>query len=169
VPQDRRHENATQIIRRIARRVIFVSDLAWNIFRVLAYCVLPVAFATFEVVDILVRTGHRQAAWGVLAQLLAVGICILIIALAPPETFSRRPSPTVRRLNRRAAMILPAAGLVLASLWAVIAIKPVLLGLVGVVLLLVGVPALGSLGGHELIELRRRRRVTRTNAPPDKS
>lgn len=134
---------------------------AADLLPVVAFCLAPVAFVTFETVAILARTDHLAAAWLAIAVVFLAGVAIARTArrTARPR-HCRHRSSAVRRIDRRAAIILPAAGVALATLMAGIAVRPVLLGLLGVAVLLILVPGLGALAGHELLALRRASRRT---------
>lgn len=136
-----------------------VADAAWDALRVLVLYIAPVAYATFELVGVFARSGHLVAAWLTIGVVFLAGVAIARTAGPTLASGRRRRSPIVRRINRRAAIILPIAGVGLATLLAAIAVKPVLLGLLGVAVLLFVVPGLGALGGHELLHVLRRRRT----------
>lgn len=135
----------------------FGAEFAWDALCALALCVIPAGFATFELVAVFARTGYLAAAWLTIGLVFLAGVAIFRTAGPSPTSSGRRRSPIVRRINRRAAIILPTAAVLLATLMAAIVVKPVLLGLLGVALLLFVVPGLGALAGHELLHALRRR------------
>lgn len=102
----------TSSVRRIDRR----AAIAWDALRVLALFVAPVGLATFEAVAILAQAGYLVAAWLTIALVFLLGVAVARTAGRPVPS-----SPTVRRINRRAAIVLPAAAVLLAGLLELVA------------------------------------------------
>jgi hypothetical protein len=88
---------------------------------VLTWYVAPVGLATFEVVAILARTNHIAAAWLTIGIVFLMGVAIARTGGRPAST-GRHRSPAAWSVNHRAAIILPIAALVLASLLGLLAV-----------------------------------------------
>jgi fatty acid desaturase len=133
------------------------TELIQDALRALAVYVVPVGVVTVGLVAAFVWSGHLVAAWLTVVVVFLVGVAVARTAVspAPPARHGRRRSPTVRRVNRRAAIVLPVAAVALATLMAGIAVRPVLAGLLGIAVLLFLVPGLGALAGYEMLRARR--------------
>lgn len=89
---------------------------AAEVLRVLALFVAPVGLATFDVVAILAAASYVVVAWLTIAVVFLLGVAVARTAGRPVPS-----SPIVRRINRRAAIVLPVAAVLLAGLLELVA------------------------------------------------
>ena len=134
---------------------IAAAEFAWDLLRVLVLYVIPVGIATAFAVTALYQAGHGSAVGVLLAGEFVGGMALAVIG----HWGGQPSSPTVRQINRRAAVILPLAAVALATLLAGMAVRPAVLGVVVAGALIMGVPAAGALVVSELLYRGRRRRA----------
>lgn len=97
-----------------------VADLAWTVFRWGVYYIFPLSVALTLILDRITSPGHQAGAYILLAALFVLAVVLVIVGSA--ERPAQRPrSATVRHLNRRAAVILPASAGALAAIMGVLA------------------------------------------------
>lgn len=64
----------------IALVVEWLADLIWDVW-LAAFIIVPVGAGLFAVVNSLGETGHVMQAWAAIAWTMALGICVITIAL----------------------------------------------------------------------------------------
>jgi hypothetical protein len=137
------------------------AEFAWDVIRLGLFYVAPIGAATFVAVGYLDNTGHKAAAGVLLIIEFLIGVALARTGARP----ARHRSPSVRRINRRAAIILPIAAVALATLLAALAVKPVVPVIVGLLLVLFGLPAALGAAVHLWFERRRIESAPERSAP----
>jgi hypothetical protein len=82
--------------------------------------ILALGFGPLLAVSVLVASDHVAAAWAVIAVGVLIGVAMARTGV-PPRRRGRHRS-TVQRINHRAAIVLPTAAIVLATVMASIAL-----------------------------------------------
>ena len=99
-----------------------IADRAWTVIHVGAIYILPLAIGLDTVLARMTTDTRRTGAWCILAS--AAILAITIVLAARPPRRPRHRSPSVQRINRRAALILVPSALTLATILGIAATKP---------------------------------------------